>query len=266
MAETKTAVANKPVWVDLGTSDPAGARDFYSKLFGWKIEVNPDPQYGGYAMGEVNGKSVAGIGPKMSEQQPTAWSLYIGTDDAQATAKKVEQAGGKVIAQPFDVGPQGTMATFQDPIGAFISIWQPKAMSGDFPTGQANTFGWAELDGKSVDKAVPFYQKLFGWTPKQTPMGDGRPPYIEFQIEGNSIAGGMSMGDNAPPQMPNYWMVYFTVADLDKSFKTAISAGAKEMMPPSPYPGGRFAVLSDPQGAVFGLLDLAAQQQTPQQR
>ena len=47
MAEAKTAVAHKPVWLDLSSSDPAGSRDFYSKLFGWNIEVNPDPQYGG---------------------------------------------------------------------------------------------------------------------------------------------------------------------------------------------------------------------------
>ena len=68
MAQTKTAIANKPVWVDLGTDDPAAARTFYSKLFGWKIEVNPDPQYGGYAMGEIDGKQAAGIGGKMSPQ------------------------------------------------------------------------------------------------------------------------------------------------------------------------------------------------------
>src|SRR5947199_8222321 len=104
MAETKTAIANKPVWVDLASGDAAGSREFYAKLFGWKIEVNPDPQYGGYAMGEINGKSVAGIGPKMSPEQPTAWSRYIGADDADAVAKKVEGAGGKVVAPPFDVG------------------------------------------------------------------------------------------------------------------------------------------------------------------
>ena len=56
MAEAKTAIANKPTWVDLATTDAAAAREFYSKVFGWKIEVNPDPQYCGYGMGEVGGK------------------------------------------------------------------------------------------------------------------------------------------------------------------------------------------------------------------
>jgi len=75
MAETKTAVANKPAWVDLATTDAAASRDFYSKVFGWNIKVEPDPQYGGYGMAEVGGKRAAESVPKMSPEQPTAWTL-----------------------------------------------------------------------------------------------------------------------------------------------------------------------------------------------
>lgn len=260
MAETKTAIANKPVWVDLGTSDAAGARNFYSQLFGWKIEVNPDPQYGGYGMAEVGGKQAAGIGPTMSPQQPTAWSLYIGTDDADALVKKVEAAGGKVVAPPFDVGTQGRMATFQDPIGSFISVWQPKGFVNEFPAGQPNTYGWGELNGRGVNKAVPFYQKLFGWSVKQSPMGEGRPPYNEFQIDGNSVAGAMDLaGTQVPAETPNFWLVYFGVTDVDKSCKKAADIGGKVLMAPQDFPGGRFAVVTDPQGAVFGLLKMSQQ-------
>src|ERR1700736_3390154 len=188
MAEAKTAVANKPAWVDLSTSDAGAAREFYAKVFGWKIEVDPDPQYGGdgmangwvkrgegigatsapeaRAVGKVGDKRVAGIGPKMSPEAPTAWSVYIGTDDADDLAKKVQAAGGKVIAPPFDVGDQGRMAVFQDPTGAFISAWQPGAMNAALASGEPGTFGWAELSSRGVDKAIPFYQKVFGWTPK----------------------------------------------------------------------------------------------------
>ena len=256
MAETKVATRTRPVWVDLSSDDPAASREFYGKLFGWKIEVNPDPQYGGYGMAELGGgKRAAGIGGKMSPDSPTAWSLYIGTDDIDALAKKVQDAGGKVLAPPFDVGDQGRMSVFQDPSGAVISSWQRNQMTGDFAQGDVGTFGWAELDGKGLDKAVPFYQKVFGWNPKTSEMSmEGQPPYIEFQVDGESIAGCMDMGSNAPPQMPNYWLVYFNVDDVDKSFKSATGAGAKEMMGPQDFPGGRFAVVSDPQGAVFGLL------------
>ena len=261
MAETKTAIASKPGWVDLSSSDPAGSRDFYAKLFGWKIEVNPDPQYGGYAMAEVAGKTVAGIGPKMDPQAPTAWSVYIGTGDAEATSKKVEQAGGKVVVKPMDIGPQGRMAVFQDPIGAFISAWQPGQFGGDLPAGEPNTFGWAELQGRGIEKSLPFYEKVFGWTVKKSPMGEGQPPYNEFQLGGNSIAGGMEIGPNVPAQVPSFWMIYFSVADVDKATKVATGAGAKEMMAPMDFPGGRFSVLTDPQGAVFGLLKMNPRQQ-----
>src|SRR2546426_8768666 len=124
MAEAKTAVANKPIWVDLSSSDAAGARDFYSKLFGWKIEVNPDPQYGGYAMAKLGGKDVAGIGPKQMAEQPSAWMVYIGAPDAADISKKAEAAGGKVIVAPMQVGDQGLMAVIQDPTGGVVGIWQ----------------------------------------------------------------------------------------------------------------------------------------------
>src|SRR4029077_14450084 len=71
MAEAKTAVAHKPIWLDLSSSDAAGSRDFYSKLFGWKVEVNPDPQYGGYALAKIGGKDVAGIDPQKMAGDPT---------------------------------------------------------------------------------------------------------------------------------------------------------------------------------------------------
>jgi predicted enzyme related to lactoylglutathione lyase len=257
MAETKTAVANKPAWVDLATSDPAAARDFYSKVFGWKIEVDPDPQYGGYGMANVGGKRVAGIGAKMSAEAPTAWSIYIGTDDADDLAKRVQAAGGKAIAPPFDVGDQGRMAVFQDPSGAFISAWQPRAMNAALAVGEPNTFGWAELSARGVDKAIPFYQEVFGWTAKANDMGPDSPPYTEFQLGGESIAGGQEMNKMVPAQVPSYWLVYFAVSDVDKSSKTATQAGAKELVAPMDFPGGRFAILNDPQGAAFGILKMA---------
>jgi len=256
MAEARTTVANRPAWVDLSSSDPAASREFYSKLFGWKIEVSPDPQYGGYGMAKVDGKDVAGIGPKMAEEAPTAWMIYIGTTDAEEVARKVEAAGGKVIAPPFDVGAQGRMAAFQDPAGAFISAWQPAQM-GSFYAGPPNTFGWAELSARGIDKAVPFYQQVFGWTAKKTEMGEGAPPYTEFQLAGESIAGGMEMMPMVPAQVPSHWMAYFSVDDVDASFKKATEIGAQEMLAPQDFPGGRFAIITDPQGAAFGLLKMS---------
>ena len=258
MAEAKTAVAHKPIWIDLSSGDAAGSRDFYSKLLGWKVEVSPDPQYGGYAMATIGGKDVAGIGPKQMDEAPTAWTIYVSSADAADTAKKAEAAGGKVIMPPMAVGEQGTMVILQDPTGAFIGVWQAGKMAGTLVTGEANSYGWAELNSRGVEKAVPFYKKLFGWGEKKSEMGQGQGEYTEFLSGGESIAGGMEMNSMVPAEVPSYWMVYFNVDDVDKAFNKATDGGGQEMLAPQEFPGGRFAILQDPQGAMFGLLKMKA--------
>lgn len=251
MADTTVPVVARPTWIDLASSDPAASRAFYARLFGWTVEVNPDPQYGGYALAKVDGRDVAGIGPTQAPGAPTAWSVYIGTSDADALADKVRAASGTVVMPPFAVGDQGRMAVFQDPAGAFVSTWEPAAMAG-FGTAGPNTFRWAELSARGVDRAIPFYGSVFGWHAEELQMPDG-PPYIEFRLGDERIAGAMEMGAMVPAEVPSYWMVYFAVPDIDAAYRTALKAGAHEMLPPSDFPGGRFAIVTDPQGAVFGL-------------
>ena len=149
------------------------------------------------------------------------------------------------------------MAVFQDPSGAFISVWQPAAMSG-FATDLPNGFAWAELNARGIGADIPFYERVFGWTHRSQRMGEGMPPYIEFQLGGTSVAGGMEMNPMVPADVPSYWMVYFRVADVDGTFEAALAAGAREMLAPQDFPGGRFAILGDPQGAVFGLMRMSA--------
>jgi predicted enzyme related to lactoylglutathione lyase len=245
---------NRPVWVDLSSSDPEAARNFYAKLFDWKLEVSEDPQYGGYATAKLgSGGDVAGIGPTQSPDEPTVWMLYIGTDDAEALGEKVAAAGGTVAVPSMQVGDMGRMAVFQDPTGAFISAWQSTGMDG-FSSEGNGSFGWAELNARGVDAAIDFYQAVFGWTARTSPMGEGQPPYTEFQLDGESVAGCMEMSPMAPAGMPSYWMIYFDVTDVDDAFRRAIDAGATEIVAPGEFPGGRFAIVSDPQGAMFGLL------------
>ena len=251
MADTTNPVVGMPVWIDLASSDPAASRAFYARVFGWTLEVNPDPQYGGYALARIDGRDVAGIGGTQALGAPTAWSLYIGTADADGLAEKVAASGGTVVMPPFDIGDQGRMSVFQDPSGAFICAWQAIAMGG-FGTGGPNTFAWAELNARGMDRAAQFYGSVFGWDAAER-ANPGGPPYTMFRLAGTDVAGGMEMNPMVPAEVPSYWMVYFGVDDVDASFTTAIEAGAREMMPPTPFPGGKFAIIGDPQGAVFGL-------------
>lgn len=254
MPEVATYAPAIPVWADLATSDLEAAKKFYRQLFGWDLQTAPDPEAGGYTMAALKGKDVVGLGPQMSKDQPPMWSVYFGTDDADATARKVTEAGGQVIAPPFDVLKSGRMAVFQDPSDAYFSVWQPGEHRGFGVTEAPNSFAWAELNTRGLEKVKAFYQKVFGWAIKSSPMGEGMPPYTEWQLNGKSIGGGMEMGSQMPAQVPPHWLVYIAVSDTDAAAKKVSELGGRVNFPPSDYPGGRFAVVADPQGAVFGLL------------
>src|SRR5258708_28657965 len=101
MADTKTFVADAPAWIDLSTTDKAASRDFYSRLFGWKIEVG-GPDTFEYGMAKTGNKFVAGIGGTQ-ENEPSALVGYIGTRDAGAVGKEDEAGDWRGGAPPFDV-------------------------------------------------------------------------------------------------------------------------------------------------------------------
>lgn len=250
-----TDTKSKPAWVELATDDPAASREFYSKLLDWEFAISADPQYGGYAMARLSDGEgdVAGITAKMVPEAPTAWSLYIGTDDAAALGEAVGAAGGTVVAPAFDVGDMGKMAVFADPSGAVFSAWQA-AGPRTFRTGDVGTMGWAELSSRDIDRAKDFYGRVFGWIAETSPMGEGQPDYTTFKMGDEGIVGGMEMMPMVPAEVPSYWMVYFNVPDVDAAFTKAIELGAAEVVAPSPMPGGRFAIVTDPLGAMLGLL------------
>jgi predicted enzyme related to lactoylglutathione lyase len=193
----------------------------------------------------------------MDPNGPTAWNLYIGTDDIEELTGKVQAARGTVVMAPFDVGDQGRMAVYQDPAGAFISAWQGTRMGG-FQTNAPNSFSWAELNARGVETALPFYQQVFGWTIRRREMGEGQPDYTEFLLGEESIAGAWEMNPMVPAEVPSYWQIYFAIEDVDAAFSKAIDLGATEMLAPQEFPGGRFAIVSDPDGASFGLLKMAS--------
>ena len=258
MTQMATKTAHRPSWVDLSSQDAKGSREFYSRLFDWQVDVNPDPQYGGYGRAKLHGRDAAGITPALTKQLPTHWNFYIHTDDVDETARAVDAAGGKIVVKPMDVGDQGRMAVFQDPTGAFISVWQPTKMAG-FETQGANSFGWAELNARGIGKAIPFYEKVFGWTTKSSPVPGG-PDYHEFQVDGTSVAGATEMAPTSAPSGQSHWLVYFDVDDVPGVARKAVGLGAREIVPAQSYQGGEFAILADPQGASFGLFKSAAAQ------
>jgi uncharacterized protein len=251
-----TYAPGTPLWIDLGSPDLAGSARFYSELFGWQAE-DMGEQMGHYTMFRQDGKSVAAVAPLMSPQQPTAWSTYISTTNAEETAKKVTDAGGQVVSPPMQIMEEGTMAVCIDPTGAAFGLWQPNRMTGADLVNVPVSLSWNELATRDMAAAKTFYTKVFPWTAKSNPMPDGS-EYVEWQIDGKSIGGGMQMGAQMPAQVPPHWLVYFAVANTDNTLKRAQELGAKVMMPAMDIPQGRFGVLTDPQGAAFAVIQIAA--------
>jgi predicted enzyme related to lactoylglutathione lyase len=240
-------------WVDIGTDlDPAKA--FYSGLFGWgTTDAGPPEQTGGYGFFTKAGKTVAGYGPKQ-DPGPPHWAVYFAVADADASAKKIEDAGGKVVVAPMDVMGAGRMAVFQDPEGAFFSIWQPAAHRGAELVRETGAMSWVELNSRDVDAAQRFYPAALGWTVQ---THEGEMPYHELHIGSEAVGGMMSMPAQVPADVPPHWLVYFGVDDVDAAATRAGELGGSVVAGPMDYPGGRFAVVVDPQGAVFGLLRTA---------
>ena len=102
MPEMTSYVPGTPCWVDVSSDDIEATAAFYGSLFGWDAMVMPDG--GGYTMFLQDGKAVAAAGTSQSGAMP-AWSTYIATANADATAASVKHAGGTVTAEPFDVNP-----------------------------------------------------------------------------------------------------------------------------------------------------------------
>ncbi|HYY88921.1 MAG TPA: VOC family protein [Chloroflexota bacterium] len=241
-----------PMWIDLGTSDVEASKRFYGGLFGWQTQ-DLGPEAGGYGFFTLNGKMVGGVGPLMNPQQPPAWSTYISTSDAEATARSAQEAGGTVVVQPMDVMGQGKMSAFTDPSGAYIAAWQPIQHSGAEVINEPNSYCWTELATRDIETAKRFYPRVFGWG------AETNQNYTEWKVGGRSVAGAMPMSDQMPANVPPHWLVYFAVADCDASANRAQELGANVMVPPMDVPVGRFAVLGDPQGARFGIIKLSGQ-------
>ncbi len=250
MTERTSYEPGTPSWVDLSTSDPAAAKEFYGGLFGWEAtDAGSLEETGGYAMFTLRGKQVAGVGPLMDPNQPQVWSTYISTDDADAAVARARDAGAQVIVEPMDVMDAGRMAMVMHPAGGVVGLWQPARHTGAELVNEPGSLTWNQLHTRDKDGATAFYGAVFGWT--QQDFG-GIPV---FSLGERGIAGMMDMPPGTPDAVPAYWVTIFAVADCDASAAKATELGGTVVSPPSDIPNvGRFALLTDPQGVYFGII------------
>ena len=245
-----------PSWLDLGTTDLDSAESFYGELFGWSADRQPAGEGIFYSMQSINGKTVAGIYEQAQDQRdagiPPNWLTYITVDHVDAAAAKIEPAGGRVAAPPFDVMDAGRMAIVADPSGGVVGLWQAKQAVGSELSGQAGTFTWAELISTDPQAAEQFLVEVLGVN--VVPMPNAPGGYKLLMVDGVP-AGGVMLRSEEMGEVPSYWMNYFQVDDAQATADKAESLGGKVIMPPFDSGGpGTISVLQDPQGAVFSVI------------
>jgi predicted enzyme related to lactoylglutathione lyase len=252
MPEMTSYEPGTPSWVDVSAPDVKTTAAFYSSLFGWDFQ-DAGPDAGGYGMFLLNGKTVAGIGPIMAEGQPAVWTTYVSTDNADAAVERIQANGGSVFVPPMDVMEAGRMAIAADPTGAVFGMWQPKQMPGADLVNDPGAFCWNELATRDTKAAESFYSAVFGWGASTNAFGEMT--YTEWKVGDRSIGGMMPMGADFPAEVPPNWLVYFAVTDCDAAVAKAQELGGGVAAPAMEIENvGRFAVLTDPNGAVFAVI------------
>ncbi|MGW5657063.1 VOC family protein [Streptomyces humi] len=243
-----------PCWADAMFGDLEGAKEFYGAVLGWTFGESSS-EYGHYTQAYADGRAVAAVVPPMPGQEgQSQWCLYFASPDAAATAARVREQGGEVLMEPMRVGDLGTMCLAREPGGAVFGIWQGGVHEGFEATAVPGAYCWAEVFTREPEKTDPFLTAVFPYTAKQ--MVDDNVDFRMFDVGGNTVLGRMRMSDDFPPEVPSYVNVYFTVGDCDEAVARATELGGVLRFGPLTMPFGRFAALSDPQGAGFSVIDL----------
>ena len=260
MIEGTSFIPGSVCWVDVSTTDPARSRDFYAGLFGWTYQIDPDPDHGHYTSALRNGRPVAGLaGMPVSAGQPVTWTLYLASANIVHTAEVFGQWGGQVLYGPVDIPGQGNMFIGADPTGGVIGCWQP-ARPWTFHTTDTGALFWAELNTRDGNRADEFFANLFGY--RQQQVGDGIDvDYTTWSRGEQMLLGRIQMGPDWSGDIAAHWMLHFVVDPLtgtDAAVNRVLELGGRVSLYPYDSELGRIALVADPCGATFALIDPAA--------
>ncbi|XUL88295.1 VOC family protein [Streptomyces galilaeus] len=248
-------ITGSPNWLDLGSPDTDAAAAFYGAVLGWQF-VSAGPDTGGYGFFQVDGKTVAALGPLTEEGARSAWMIHFNTEDITATVQAVTAGGGTVRMEPMDVMGEGMLAQATDPQGAQFALWQPGRTAGLELTSAPNTLLWVELHASAPEADIAFYQGLFGWRSQnmQAPGMTYRVLSTSAGDQQDASFGGVAPLNPGEGEQPR-WVPYFHSTDVDATINSARSNGGSVLMPAADVPEvGRIAWLADPFGAAFALL------------
>lgn len=244
-----------PCWVDCQLDDPAKGSEFYTELFGWDI-IDGGDAAGGYRMASIAGQPAAGLMSKPPGMvMPSVWTTYFAADNADAVQTKIIEAGGKVTMPAMDVMDVGRMLIAEDPTGAVFGVWESRSHTGANIFNENGAYVWNDLHTKEYASAQEFYSQVFDWN--YTEIGDGvSMTYSVFAPSGAvDSVGGISLDTPRPEGLPNYWLAWFQSDDVDAITAKVVKLGGSVLMQPEDSPFGHMAIVTGPQGEMFGVIN-----------
>ncbi len=273
MSDRDRYIPGVPCWVDTTQPNPAAAVEFYGGLFGWELaDVMPADSPGRYFIAQLGGGDVAAISsPAEAAPSSATWNTYVWVESADETASKVDDAGGAVLSEPFDVMDAGRMAVCADPAGATFCLWQAKQHRGAAVVNEPGSLNFNDLYTRDPEGAKAFYRAVFGW---ETLAMDGGfeswalPGYGKFLDEINpgtlermdelgapkgfaDVVASLNPIPDDQPETPPHWGLTFAVDDADATAAKARELGGTVLAEPFDAPWVRMTVIADPQGATF---------------
>jgi predicted enzyme related to lactoylglutathione lyase len=246
----------KIIFVELVTPDLAAAKQFYSGLFGWTFQ---DIQAAGteYAEASLDGRPVAGLihrpVPAGEHRQP-AWLSFIAVRDVEATKTVALQHGAKVLLEPRSVPNRGREAVFADPQGAVFAVLASTSGDPSDVLAAPGEWIWSSLITKDPDADAAFYQTLFDYEVYDSPPEEGE-QHLTFASD-NYVRASANALPASNANIHPHWINYVRVDDAVKMAAKVVSLGGRVLVEPRvDRHGGKIAIVADPSGAPFGLLE-----------
>lgn len=108
------------VHIELSANNLASAAQFYKELFGWQVQSQPELNYATWDPGEGPG---GGFNPTGTNTTPGTVTVYVGTDDIEATLNRIEELGGSTVYPKTEIPNMGWFAMFKDPTGNVLGLY-----------------------------------------------------------------------------------------------------------------------------------------------
>ena len=251
--------SGKIVWVDLVTPDLAAAKRFYAGLFGWTFR--DDPTSGKkYTLALLDGRPVGGLidrVPPSGERRQPAWLTFIAVSDVEAAKRTAVEHGAQVLFEPKNVPRRGRQVVFADPEGAVFAV--VASSSGDPPDVLAapGEWIWSSLLVRDPGTDAAFYQTLVGYEVFDLASEDGA-EHLILSSDEYARASVNALPAAAVHGHP-HWLNFVRVVSTADSIANVVALGGKVLAEPHfDRHAGHVAVVADPAGAPFGLMESTA--------